>query len=492
MNETPRSAPCGIFYERCRNKKWNIRWNDFLNRDIILLAVITVLCAVGFLFSVEAVIYGIYMAAMAAVVLFGRSIGKAMLFVPFFYIMPSIKNNPNVNSGSIFYSVPVLVCLCALVAIYLALTAAAMIKDRKSLRRGKPAFLWGFVALGAAYLLSGAFTEYYSLANFLFAFGEIAALCLFYFIALYTVDWSEMKKDTFAWIGFFMGMLLLVELVAVYANNDIFAHGHLTRGNLYTGWGIHNNLGNFMCVTIPCMFYLVNTRKQKIAFFAAACIEYCGVCFTTSRGSAIFGGIVFLICFIITMRNLKGTKLGRAFVAILAAVILCLVAAVAIMLATSDVIQATLEKVLEAGFLDDSGRISSWKDGIEQFLNYPIFGAGFYECTAYRFGGVSNILPARWHNSIVQLLASCGVVGLAAYIFHRVQTVVFACKNRSRETLFIALSILPILLGSLVDNHLFNFGPGLFYGLFLAFAEGLAKYGNKPAEEEQTAEAAEE
>jgi len=72
---------------------------------------------------------------------------------------------------------------------------------------------------------------------------------------------------------------------------------------------------------------------------------------------------------------------------------------------------------------------------------------------------------------VVQLLVSAGVVGLVAYLAHRVDTVVFFLKRRSRENSFIACSIIVLLITSLLDCHFFNLGPVLFYSAALAFAE---------------------
>jgi hypothetical protein len=62
-------------------------------------------------------------------------------------------------------------------------------------------------------------------------------------------------------------------------------------------------------------------------------------------------------------------------------------------------------------------------------------------------------------------------VGLGAYLLHRVQTVVLLIRNRSRENIFIACSVLVLLITSMFDCHMFNVGPVLFYSMALAFVE---------------------
>ena len=75
----------------------------------------------------------------------------------------------------------------------------------------------------------------------------------------------------------------------------------------------------------------------------------------------------------------------------------------------------------------------------------------------------------------MQVAASCGVVGLAAYILHRVQTVRLFLRHRSLENLFIAIYIAALLMAGLLDNHFFNVGPVLVYSMALAFAENIEK-----------------
>ena len=105
-----------------------------------------------------------------------------------------------------------------------------------------------------------------------------------------------------------------------------------------------------------------------------------------------------------------------------------------------------------------------------------MFGEGFYPSTdkIYEWSKqerLKAILPARWHNTVIQLLASCGVVGLLAYGNHRQHTIRLFWKKRKTPAIYIGLSLLAMLLMSLLDCHFFNIGPTLVYSIGLAFAE---------------------
>lgn len=463
----------GLFYEKYKYQRWNQIFNKFIGSPYFLLLT-ALLCFVGFAFSQELVFYTECAAIGFFISLFARNIGRALLLVPFFYITPSSSNNPAVYDDSIFHQGSVLIYLCILAFFFLIGIFTVAVRDiRRNGFKVRPHFLLGFIFLGAAYVCSGLLTEHLSLKNLVFAFGQIASLCILYFIALYVVDWNEMPKETFAWIGVSMGLVLLCELVYIYLFNGVFDNGYLNRNYIYAGWGIQNNMGNMLCFCIPSAFYLIIKSKHKIAWLLYAYVLYFGVIATTSRGAILTGAIIFVISLLFIFFGLRRSKW------IIPLIILSFLVAAAILLILIflyrevDYIRSFIDSRLDIGIFNDSARFEIWKRGVEQFFDAPIFGKGFYECSSSAYGEYSkDVIPPRWHNTIVQILASCGIVGILAYGFHRMQTIAFFIKYKTNENFFIAMSILAILIGSLLDNHLFNLGPGLIYGMFLALAEG--------------------
>ena len=119
-----------------------------------------------------------------------------------------------------------------------------------------------------------------------------------------------------------------------------------------------------------------------------------------------------------------------------------------------------------------------YPEGIRIFLQNPVFGEGFYPSTDKidewsTVALLTAIFPARWHNTVIQLLASCGLVGLGCYSVHRLQTIRLFWQKRNTDTVFIGISLFALLIMSLLDCHFFNIGPTLFYSGALAFAENL-------------------
>ena len=126
--------------------------------------------------------------------------------------------------------------------------------------------------------------------------------------------------------------------------------------------------------------------------------------------------------------------------------------------------------------LDPAERDIGFAAGWKQFLKNPVFGGTFYpnEYRLYTWATSESFVsffPPRWHNTIVQMLASCGIVGIAAYCFHRIQTLRLFLHRFSGKKMFAMVSMLTLLATSMVDCHFFNVGPVLFYSMMLAFVE---------------------
>jgi O-antigen ligase len=138
----------------------------------------------------------------------------------------------------------------------------------------------------------------------------------------------------------------------------------------------------------------------------------------------------------------------------------------------SEQITLSFDGVIDSG-LNSSGRFDIYIDGIKQFLSSPTFGLGFYECQAFQWGinNLEDFLPARYHDTYVQLLASCGLFGLFTYFYHRYETFKLFKGNYNPESIIMFLSLFAFILISILDCHFFNLGPGFLYSALLLLAE---------------------
>lgn len=447
---------------------------------VVLVALLT---AASSLFSLELPVYTLFIAIAVYLCLFGEDFLPLMPVAVCCYIAPSPGNNPGRNESSIFYPENGGIYLLVLAALFAACLILRLVTDPDfggmRFLKTKRVLAPGMIALGTTYLLSGLGMEgYFDVAgsNLLFAVIQFAAVFGMYFLFTGAVKWEKAPKAYLAWTAMAVGFVVLAQLLENYVSGRIFMENTSTidRELINTGWGMHNNIGVMMALCMPFAFYLAGRQRHGWVFAILGTVLLLGVIASCSRTSMIMAILAFGACIVILLRRSGDKKLflkvfGLAAVAVAIGVVL-------MWDRLMDVFQLFLDELLII-----SSRDKIYVNGFKQFLQYPIFGGSFYPQTEYvpwdwaDLEAFSSFFPPRWHNTWIQIGASCGAVGLAAYAFHRIQTARLLLRERSPEKLFIAISLTVLLAASLLDCHFFNVGPVLFYSMALAFAENIGK-----------------
>ena len=119
-------------------------------------------------------------------------------------------------------------------------------------------------------------------------------------------------------------------------------------------------------------------------------------------------------------------------------------------------------------FLYDNGRFDLWRTAVENFLEAPIFGKGFY---GFGMGNVfASFLPWLAHNTVLEFMSATGIVGTLAYLYYRISTAIPFIRRMSYDRLMLALPILITLGMSMIDNYVFHVYTTFIYTLCLAVA----------------------
>ena len=449
------------------------RFNRFLYSRWYLIAV-TLLAIVGNVLSLELFVYSIFALIIAYVCIYGRDLLPLMPLFILAYIIPSSRNNPGCKEDTIFtlaHGGILIICLAVLIGASLLYR---VIRDRKRFFGRKYTLLPGILLLMLAYMVggigSGTSLSVQGKSAF-FGFMQGCAILVPYFLFCGGVDWEKVDKEYFSWIGVSVGCVLLVEILWLYLTANVIIDGSIERDNLYTGWGICNNIGGMLIMMIPFAFHLSLKRYYRNWFGVLVASAFLlGAYFTCSRAAMIIGTGIYLLCFFLMLRYAEDRKHPTLMFLFF---VICLVLIVVV---RWDRIKELFEFILKRG-LKLSKRDIVYPNGFKLFLENPLLGTTFYppaEIAPYDFSSseaFSSFYPARWHNTVIQLLACCGLFGLVAYLLHRVQTLKVFFKPSSPEKLFAACSVLVLLIASLVDCHFFNIGPVLFYSMALAFGE---------------------
>ena len=407
-------------------------------------------------------LFGVY------VLLFKKETHALIPLILSFYFSPSIQSNPGRNPQSVYFPGYGLEYIVFLIVTALIVYGYRIFKDVRNgkIKRGMPALSLGFVFLFVAFLTGGAGYEDYTPGTLAYGFLVFVSWSLLYFLFYFTVDWKRVPKEYFGWICLFLGLLVSAELLWAYHANKVVVDGEIVRGKIYVGWGQYNNVGGALVLFLPGIFYLAAKRKHGYVFLLPAAAVFISVLLSRSRTSIAVAYVLAVLCIPTVVICSKGkTKWIKAGVA---------AAFVTTFILYSYKNPQNFLSLWNSliNFKEDGiSRIEIYEKGWALFSGHRCFGTGFYSCQAFEWTKYQLIIPPRWHNTYIQLLACCGILGMLAYLFHRVQTILLILKKPGMEKTFLGLGILGLIATSILDCHFFNIGPGLVYSAFLILIE---------------------
>ena len=214
---------------------------------------------------------------------------------------------------------------------------------------------------------------------------------------------------------------------------------------------------------MPACFYFAHSHRHGWIGFLLGLLEYFCIVLSQSRGALLVGTLALVLCLItlcIGGSNRRTNRILTAFIVVCGGVFFALFAEKLVIL---------VQNFLQTGF-SDNGRIEIWKIGLDNFLERPVFGCGFYDSYPNDEWDV-GVFPHLFHNTPIQLLSSAGAVGLLAYLWHRFCTLRAVFSKPNHKKMFLAIGILSLLLFSLIDVVFFLIYPTMFYSLMLLFIE---------------------
>lgn len=328
-------------------------------------------------------------------------------------------------------------------------------------------------ALSAVLILNGVFSKDYSAKNLLYGF--ILALC---FAGIFTAVKDNISgRESFIKIayGFFaFGIVLAIELAVKYFTTDnIIADGTINRELLTFGWGIWNTMGMYLVLCIPFVVYLAGKEKFGFVFAIVSVIIFVAAVMTCSRQSIIGAFISYTLCLLLLFIKGKNRIINAATMLVMVVIVVVFLLSYNYNLFKYFV--QLFKKIMVDGEFSGNGRKRIWLEAIENFKSAPVLGAGFYaKLSASHFSGL-NFIPTMAHNTVVQLLSCCGIIGLIVYLSHRVLTCLSYFKNITVERTYLMLAIVVFLIICLFDNHIFNIFPTIIYSCLIAMLVGSEK-----------------
>ena len=370
----------------------------------------------------------------------------------------------SVGSGK-FFQKPYLIAMICFAIYFIVLFIIHFVIHKKSVNIKnftKSKLFLGYTLLCGAFILNGALNfDGYDVKNISFALLLILSIGVVFFIFSINLNDSDKVKDYLFYVLYLVSILITLQLFLSFIGQIRIENGEIVKESIMVGWGMWNNIGGMLAILLPIHFYFAAVvKKLGILFYFSGVISFLAIVLTLSRSSLLVSCIIIVISAIACCFYGSNKKISR--------IITCVIFLIGVLgiIVLWDKISSILGDYLSRGF-DDNGRFDIYKKGFENFLNNPVFGGGFYSVDAQEHT-FAFFLPDRYHNTIIQMMGACGIVGLLAYLFHRYQVIRLLWCKRSMFTFFASLSIFALLLTSLLDNHFFNFYPTFVYSIILS------------------------
>ena len=374
------------------------------------------------------------------------------------------KNNTN-ETGKSFLSSPFMIgtiILLAIVCVIAFVMHLIIYKKFKDVFVKPKRLSSGLVFFALALILNGFGFEEYTIKNLWFGCIEAFSFLFIYFYFVGTLDDDDSGYEYFCYASAIALLVVFVE-ISVKFFGATYEKNTVDKNDIFLGWGVSNNIGSIFVLTMPACAYLALKGKKSFIYFTLVSLGMFGTLFSLSRASILTATGVIVAIAIYIFVNKKNDK--KIMLSLIIVFIVSLVAAFSLW--------ELLPKFFDffaKNKLNDSGRFELWKIGLDWFFKSPSFGVGFgYDDSSFTKNFFFGLIT--FHNTPIQLIATCGLFGLAGYIVMRAQSITLFIEKPNEARFFMAAAVCALIVNSLLDNHIFYFYPMFFYMFNLIYAE---------------------
>ncbi len=282
---------------------------------------------------------------------------------------------------------------------------------------------------------------------------------------------KEKSMDMFATSMSFLAIILTFQcLKTVWESKD--AYENILSMSYSLGWGICNEAGIMLCLSVPFIFYLVSIQNKMSGIIyhnVKIVIAVIGMVLTTSRGTYLFGVIeVLLLYFVLlfTARNKKHyTNFFFVFFLAILVVMVCF---------KSQIIKLVMDikELVFAVQWSGNGREVLWRQAFDIWNQKPLYrllGPGITCVLNEQMStGGWQLVPVVFHSTLFETMATGGMIGIAFLMIHLYQK--YFHLYRSNKTMFITLGVglLVVDIYGLIDNTFHMYYYMLPYVSFMA------------------------
>lgn len=260
------------------------------------------------------------------------------------------------------------------------------------------------------------------------------------------IDGAERTLDLAIVAVITASLLASAQFVAQIATPETFTKFFAEKS--LSGQASPNQYANLMARSLPVLFYLSAKKKKWSFLWVIPTFLMLGlIALTNSRATILFVAI-FTVCAVVVCM----IKTPRKIAWIVTFAVLCALA-IGVIAIKGDLFKKIFSVTLDRKF-SDSERFDVWALGWKRFTLYPIFGTGF----DYDMSGIvhSRFSVYYYHNTLVQTLASMGIVGCFAFGFYMFSGTKTILDTKNVKAYVIGIILALIFVISLLDIHFYS------------------------------------
>ena len=374
-------------------------------------ALLVVSCALPYIFGAYAVGFWLCAAFLSVALVVTRNILPS--FAAFLFCTVAVIEQYGITYDEIFGYAGVL----ALVLPALIYHIFRYAKGRRGYKPGR--MFLPQAAVTAALLLGGAGSisvkEYFALSPMYYVlFLGVALLAIMVFC---DCDLPRDKQYISAYIAdTLIAVAVLFSLMWLIA----FIKGG-GENFPYRQW--KNNAGNFMLFAMPLTLWRGINSRIKALHLCFALLQVALVFLSGSRGATLMMAAILLPSLITYFVYMKDKARRAAELALLAAAFF----AFAAVFLTGGA-RRLMEAIENMDIFDGNGREELYEQGIKNMLEYPLFGVGIGYINE-EVWELNDMAVFWYHSTPVQIFASMGAVGGAAYLWQLIARLKLVRRN---------------------------------------------------------------
>lgn len=307
------------------------------------------------------------------------------------------------------------------------------------------------IAVAFAVLIGGLgindMSEYVKDQNLYYYLGLSVGLVAAYFVS--RILWhGEDPKAVRASVleGLYAGGITCALIILLYYVMDIREFiDTLTVLKPFTINPGRNSIAALMIPGIAAAFYYA---QKNIAHFSVIAVMYLSAVLSASRSNMLFSAAVILLGIIYLAYYDKAHR--KAYVTILSII------GASFIVIFPFVLQLLSTRLESGGFFSSDMRLVLYRQGLEDFVDYPAHGTGIIYGGNSRYDQTAFSYELVWyHNAIVQILGSFGLIGAAAYGTQLCCRIKAVLLSKSHECMILGLAYVGLIMLSMTE-------PGIF------------------------------